>query len=81
MNHQVSHESEWLRQLRQKEQGMRREIDCGITAARLTASITDVQSTRQIKRFKPRAIGALVHRLVRIAASSLRRPAEAAPRH
>lgn len=80
MIHQVGHEGEWLRQLRQKEQGMRREIHCGSAAASLTTSITETQSARRTARFKVGTVGALVKRLARFAAASLRRPVGAAPR-
>ena len=80
MNHQLSHESEWLRQLRQKEEGMRREIVGTESAAALMSSINETQSEPRAAQAAPRAIGAVVYRLARICAANLRRPAGAAPR-
>ncbi len=80
MNHQVTHESEWLRQMRQKEQGMRREVDVGSAGNSLNTSITEIQSARRTGRFGPVTVGALVDRLARVAAAGLRRPVGAAPR-
>ncbi len=80
MNHQVSHESEWLRQMRQKEEGMRREIVGADTAVGLTTRITETRSAPRAAQITPGAISGVVHRLARICAASLRRPARAVPR-
>lgn len=80
MNHQVSHESEWLRQLRQKEEGMRREIVGADTAAGLTTRITETRSAPRAARAHVSTISGAMQRLARAFTASLRRPAGAAPR-